>query len=65
LREAGQHPFGGLQFSELLGQFRPVAVELGQPLAEQLAFCCDVVEGGHLLSLPGLANRDQTSPSTG
>jgi hypothetical protein len=57
LREAGQHPLGGLQFSELLGQFRPVAVELCQPLGDQLAFFCDVVEGGHLLSLPGLANR--------
>jgi len=59
LREAGQHPLGGFQFSELLGQFRPVAVELCQPLGDQLAFFCDVVEGGHLLSLPGLANRDQ------
>jgi len=27
------------------------------PLGGQLAFFCDVVEGGHLLSLPGLANR--------
>jgi hypothetical protein len=57
LCEAGQHPFGGLQFSELLGQFRPVAVELRQPLGEKLTFFCDVVEGGHLLSLSGLANR--------
>jgi hypothetical protein len=57
LRKAGQHPLGGLQFSELLGQFRPVAVELGQPFGDQLAFFCDVVEGGHLLSLPDLANR--------
>src|SRR6266566_2999932 len=48
--EARQHPLGSLQFSELLGQFRPFVVDLGEPLGKPLPFLCDVVEGGHFLS---------------